>query len=131
MNWPRRRPPLRDGAPGRARVFIYLALTVVFLLLSYQLVLSQDTVSRWAAGHGSADADDGAVLDEPILPITVNGKELVLAAMKKSDMSWVQENVPDWPANIYRADASPGRAAWTVPINKGNEAMVYLTSVHV
>lgn len=128
MNWPRRWTPPRDGVPGRARVFIYLALTVVFLLLSYQLILNKEIVSRWV-GQGFASTEDGTIIDEPILPITIHDKELVLAAMRESDMSWVEENVPDWPVNIYRADASPGRAKWTVPINKGNEAMVYLTSV--
>jgi hypothetical protein len=51
-------------------------------------------------------------------------KELVFAAMEASNMSWVEEHLSDWTANIYRADASQGL---NVPINKGNEAMVYLT----
>ena len=54
-------------------------------------------------------------------------KELVFAATSSSNMSWVQEELPSWTANIYRADDK--EAALTVPVNKGNEAMVYLTFV--
>ncbi|CAG7915611.1 unnamed protein product [Penicillium olsonii] len=53
-------------------------------------------------------------------------KELVFAAMEASNMSWVDEHLPNWTAKIYRADASQGL---TVPMNKGNEAMVYLTYI--
>ncbi|GLI79833.1 hypothetical protein PoHVEF18_008174 [Penicillium ochrochloron] len=44
-------------------------------------------------------------------------------------MSWVQENLPNWYTNIYRADVPPGEADLTVPVNKGNEAMVFLTYI--
>jgi hypothetical protein len=44
-------------------------------------------------------------------------------------MSWVDENIPEWYTNIYRADASPEQADLTVPANRGNEAMVFLTYV--
>ena len=54
-------------------------------------------------------------------------KELIFAATYSSNMTWVEEELPDWTANIYRAD--DGQAALTVPVNKGNEAMVYLTFV--
>ena len=50
--------------------------------------------------------------------------------MMRSDMSWVEENVPGWKTNIYRADAAEGEAEFTVPANKGNEAMVFLTYAH-
>lgn len=61
-----------------------------------------------------------------------NQKELVIAAMKNSDMSWVEDNISaDWVVNIYRADLPEGEAEFTVPDNKGNEAMVYLTCVSV
>lgn len=54
-------------------------------------------------------------------------KELVFAATSVSDMSWVAEELPAWSANIYRTDEAD--AALAVPVNKGNEAMVYLTFV--
>ncbi|OJJ32782.1 hypothetical protein ASPWEDRAFT_114947 [Aspergillus wentii DTO 134E9] len=51
--------------------------------------------------------------------------ELVFAATRRSNMSWVGENLPGWRWNIYRVDDE--KAELTVPVNKGNEAMVYLT----
>ncbi|KAJ5907211.1 uncharacterized protein N7473_004127 [Penicillium subrubescens] len=148
MNWfPRFTFPsrnARDTGPktGRGRLFVYLALTVIALLLSYQLVLNRESlssVSTWATGKGLrpgvnhtepvAGAHDevhnpgGKFEEQP------REKELVLAAMSYSDMSWVQENLPNWHTNIYRADVPPGEADLTVPVNKGNEAMVFLTYI--
>lgn len=140
------------GSPGRARVFIYLALSVVFLLLSYQLVLNHESTSSWAAQQGftfngdnnnanaNANAESSVDVDvdfdinlvtiyeddsdEPLPP---NERELIFAAIHDTDMSWVEDNLHEWPVNIYRADVSSGREQLTVPMNKGNEGMVYLT----
>lgn len=54
--------------------------------------------------------------------------ELVFAAMQSTDMSWVDEHLSDRRVSIYRADGPP-EANLTVPVNKGDEAMVYLTCV--
>lgn len=146
MTWPcivpRSPQPRETGSPGRARVFIYLALSVVFLLLSYQLVLNHESISRWAqqgfsltddynATAAATVAIDGITIheDDPGEPVPPNKKELVFAAMRDSNMSWAEENVPEWPVNIYRADVPTGEDGLTVPMNKGNEAMVYLTYV--
>ncbi|KAJ4407490.1 hypothetical protein N0V85_004360 [Neurospora sp. IMI 360204] len=53
------------------------------------------------------------------------GLELVVASLKSENTSWVHEYLPDWPASIYVVDDPD--APLTVPKNKGNEAMVYLT----
>ncbi|KAJ5688792.1 hypothetical protein N7462_003184 [Penicillium macrosclerotiorum] len=180
--------PRDAGAPGRSRVFVYLALAVSFLLLSYQLVLNHETftaVSHWALGKGPAstsnvtnisephlagleglesdsveqiedkpveddiyaslqdpenqstpnkppDENPGDILDEhqesnATHPVQTRKKEVVFAAMRNSNMSWVEENLPEWYSNIYRVDMSPSETDLTVPLNKGNEAMVYLT----
>ncbi|KAJ5649226.1 uncharacterized protein N7484_002949 [Penicillium longicatenatum] len=167
------RQPREPGSSGSSRVFIYLGLAVISLLLSYQLVLNHDSlgsIASWkvgsqASGAYDPDADydgDGwaaaamngsqtskttnsvqqsvpipAYTSTPATPAPISTptmrpveKELVIAAMKKSDMSWVEQNVPaDWITNIYRADAAEGEAEFTVPDNKGNEAMVYLTHI--
>lgn len=143
-----RPPQFREpGPPGRARIFIYLAVSVVFLLLSYQLVLNHESISRWGlqgfsltdeyngTASATATANDGTDVitiheDDPGESVPPNEKELVFAAMRASDMSWVKENVPEWPVNIYRADVPPGEGGLTVPMNKGNEAMAYLTYVN-
>ena len=56
------------------------------------------------------------------------GIELVVASMKHENTSWVHEYLPDWYSSIYVVDDPD--AALTVPKNKGNEAMVYLTYAH-
>lgn len=175
--------PLHSDAPGRSRIFLYLGLTVVFLLVSYQLVLNREllgSVADWASEtafpslgfDSSANATENSAVNSTVnndnneqiiasngnevinvnvtiptstststpttsinnvspteTPIQPREKELVLAAMMSSNMSWVPENLPGWHSNIYRADASPGEADLTVPANRGNEAMVFLTYV--
>jgi hypothetical protein len=122
MNWLRRSSHPRDS-PAFARVLVYLLLSAIFCMLSYQLVLNHEFISRWAEEQGLVEIDhivtDGDPDPDP------GEKELVLAAMSYSDMSWTDGL--SWPLNIYRADVRPGKAELTVPVNKGNEAMVYLT----
>jgi hypothetical protein len=55
--------------------------------------------------------------------------EMVVATMKKENTSWLQEYLPDWHKNIYVVDDPT--ADLTVPKNKGREAMVVLTYVHL
>ena len=54
-------------------------------------------------------------------------KEFIVASLKVDDTSWLSQYLPDWKANIYVVDDHA--AELTVPINKGREAMVYLTYV--
>ncbi|KAI0203350.1 hypothetical protein F4808DRAFT_458113 [Astrocystis sublimbata] len=51
--------------------------------------------------------------------------ELVVASVRAENTSWFHTYLPSWHKNIYVAD-DPS-AAFTVPQNKGREAMVYLT----
>ncbi|KAJ5586670.1 uncharacterized protein N7459_002435 [Penicillium hispanicum] len=136
--WCFSRQPRDVGSSGRARVFVYLALTVVFLLFSYQLVLNHDSlgsISRWTGGQrivigdssNDQSADPSSQQPPPPNHSQSPSRELVIAAMRSSDLSWLEETLPDWHANIYRADVPPGEANLTVPVNRGNEAMVYLT----
>ncbi|CAI7609403.1 unnamed protein product [Penicillium bialowiezense] len=147
MNWS---SPLRarDGClTPRSRIFLYLGLAATLLLISYQLILysptPEETIGVVVIGDKN-DFPDPEPEPEPVptsepapelVPTTSSpepspeptpAKELVFAAMEASNMSWVDENLSDWTANIYRADAGQGL---TVPINKGNEAMVYLTYI--
>ncbi|KAJ5161945.1 hypothetical protein N7492_007337 [Penicillium capsulatum] len=91
----------------RSRGLLYLTLGALLLLVSYRLL------------HGL-----GATKPSTLGP---RKNELVLATMLDSEMSWVQENLPEWRANIYRVDALPEEASLTVPTNKGREAMPFLT----
>lgn len=55
--------------------------------------------------------------------------ELVVASMKKENVSWLHDYLQDWTKNIYVVDDPT--APLTVPVNKGREAMVFLTYVFV
>ncbi|KAJ5182437.1 Protein of unknown function DUF3431 [Penicillium capsulatum] len=109
---------------SRSRAVVIFTLIAAGLLVTYHLVLRHDDVQVQDADN--ADLDWGISHHQPIHPVH---RELVFAAMQRSNMSWVNENVPQWPANIYRADIPPGQADLTVPMNRGNEAMVYLTYI--
>lgn len=52
-------------------------------------------------------------------------KAFIVASMKKDDTKWIQEFLPDWKLIRYVVDDS--KAQYTVPKNKGREAMVYLS----
>lgn len=52
-------------------------------------------------------------------------KIVVVASQKEDDTSWLQQRLPSWPVARYIVDDE--YAEFQVPINKGKEAMVYLT----
>lgn len=56
-------------------------------------------------------------------------KELVVASVTGDNTAWIAEHLPDWGRSVYVADDP--HAPLTVPVNKGREAMVYLTCVCV
>lgn len=124
MNWLRRSSHPRDS-PARGRALTYLVLAAIFCILSYQLVLNHESISRWAKEQGFVVIDNVVTDGDPDPEPRAREKELVLAAMSHSNMNWAEDI--SWPVNIYRADVRPGKANLTVPVNKGNEAMVYLT----
>ena len=52
---------------------------------------------------------------------------LVVASRVKDNTAWLQGKFPAWKKSIYVVDDP--KASLTVPVNKGREAMVYLTCV--
>lgn len=52
-------------------------------------------------------------------------KSFIVATQKNDDTAWIEENFPDW--NLIRYVVDDSNARYTVPKNKGREAMVYLT----
>ncbi|KAK4169825.1 hypothetical protein QBC43DRAFT_306728 [Cladorrhinum sp. PSN259] len=53
---------------------------------------------------------------------------VVVASLKKENTTWIQEQLPrDWVPSIYVVDDETAKL--TVPVNKGREAMVYLTYI--
>ncbi|EEA22338.1 hypothetical protein TMatcc_008222 [Talaromyces marneffei ATCC 18224] len=72
-------------------------------------------------------SDNNNIENHEELPDYEYDVELVVASLKQQHTSWYSTYFPDWKSNIYVVD-DPG-ASLTVPLNKGNEAMVYLTYI--
>ena len=85
-----------------------------------QDISKQDGGSRNTGDKGAVDA-----VPPPPPPPRNPHPELVIASMTRENTDWVSRLLPDWSAKIYVVDdpTSP----LTVPVNKGREAMVYLT----
>ncbi len=56
---------------------------------------------------------------------TDNDVEMVVASMKRENLTWLDDYLLDWKKNIYVVDDPT--APLTVAVNKGREAMVFLT----
>jgi hypothetical protein len=52
---------------------------------------------------------------------------LVIASQTTDNTTWLEGSFPDWEKSIYLTDAPSNLS---VPVNKGRESMVYLTSVN-
>lgn len=63
----------------------------------------------------------------PKPPGTNYSKILVIPKMKKEDVGWIAEELPDWDTAIYVPDDP--KAPLHPPKNKGHEVMIYLTYV--
>jgi len=82
-------------------------------------------------GHGRRKPQDSA---EP----AVGDKIIVMASLESESTSWVAEKLPDWQRAIYHvnpptfpdpANANSSSYQLTTPVNKGHEAMAYLTYI--
>lgn len=63
-----------------------------------------------------------------LLPLrTQHEVTLLVSSMDADDTGWLNDYRPEWDKKIYVTDNHS--APLTVPINKGREAMVYLTYV--
>jgi len=63
--------------------------------------------------------------DSTPVPQKAASKAFIVASMKNDNTDWIQENLPGWDLIRYVVDDP--KAKYTVPRNKGREAMVYLT----
>ena len=73
-------------------------------------------------GPGQASAHD-VLPPQPTHQVSV-----VVASLKRDNTSWIREQLPrSWKPSIYVVDDP--KADLTVPLNKGREAMVYLTYI--
>lgn len=110
----------------RTRRLVSLAsfATVVLLVgyYSHLPTLLWQKATPWTSvlSHvlGLSTNKDRQPVDEPDL-------ELVVAATKGENTTWINEYLPDWRTKVYIVDDP--QANFTVPQNKGHEAMVILT----
>ena len=91
--------------------FSHLALSALILLLLVSLLLAPRRRSS---------------VSSLLVPFHEE-RRLVVASEKNDDVTWIQRRLPSWPVSRYVVDEPS--ANLTVPIPKGREAMVYLTSV--
>ncbi|TVY39884.1 hypothetical protein LOCC1_G006110 [Lachnellula occidentalis] len=70
-------------------------------------------------------------LKKPPNPYPQLTKALVIASTTSSNLSWLAPALQSshWTPNIYTTDSPSSSASLSVPVNKGNEAMVYLTYI--
>ena len=69
----------------------------------------------------------GAATNEFQVGLASISRVLVVARLQHQHVDWIQEELPDIYTAIYVADDET--AALHPPVNKGNEAMVYLTYI--
>lgn len=68
----------------------------------------------------------------PALGGTIQDKIVVVPSLEEEDVSWVIEELPEWQHAIYTVNPSSDETRannLTTPINKGHEAMAYLTYI--
>jgi hypothetical protein len=78
-----------------------------------------DSISKGNHAAGDEDSKSKENLEE---------KELVVASLKGDDTGWLDDYFADWKKNVYVVNDQS--APLTVPINKGREAMPFLTYVY-
>ena len=100
--------------PGK-RVPAVLVLPVILLIL---LGLHFHLQLGWPYSSSSS---------QPIKNPPAAAAGIVVASLRGEDTSWVHRHLPGWSRSVYVVDDSS--AEFTVPKNKGREAMVYLTYV--
>ncbi|KAK2865391.1 hypothetical protein FQN49_003621 [Arthroderma sp. PD_2] len=106
------------------QLFILISITVVFAL--YYLFFKSPPRDHAISSTRQQPQPDSR-------KIAKASKELVVASVKSDNISWIREEVPDWRAKVYVADAGDAgeasKSGLSIPVNKGREAMVYLTYI--
>jgi hypothetical protein len=115
--------PLRPYWRRRHRRSIFVVISAAFLLLV--LYSFSTRLFRPAVSHPPyQEIIDAATKPEVVPP---EEKELVVASLAGDDTSWLHEFFGAWRKNIYVVN-DPA-APLTVAVNKGREAMPFLTYV--
>jgi hypothetical protein len=105
---------------GRQRTnLLVFVCCAAFLFIFYGDVLFPTGRRQTPSIHVSSD--------EPAEVLGEDSVELVVASMTKENVTWLNNYLTHWKKSIYVVDDP--KSALTVPVNKGREAMVFLTYV--
>jgi hypothetical protein len=103
------------------------AFLAVVCLLTYLRGIGSEPRST-IPGSFSSSSSLHTSLPRPVSPAPgADDTEMVVASMKKENITWLDDYLLDWKKNIYVVD-DPS-AELSVPTNKGREAMVFLSYI--
>lgn len=109
-------------SPRRQRIHYVLA----WLAIALVLFVFRDRIFPHPHRYPDSGLDKGFSAPAPAsLQLADDDVELVVASMKRENITWLDDYLLDWKKNIYVVDDAT--ADLTVPLNKGREAMVFLT----
>lgn len=74
----------------------------------------------------------GDAQQNPALEGVIQDKIIVVPSLEEENASWIADELPDWQHAIYTVNPSTNGSrgdTLTTPVNKGHEAMAYLTYI--
>ncbi|EFE34933.1 uncharacterized protein ARB_05889 [Trichophyton benhamiae CBS 112371] len=129
--------PIRSPCRRIHLLFAFLVTTVIYFCIIHlapsSIPLKVESFSARPDGGSGRDSnnqghENGSSGAEPSIPPAKhddNIVEMVVASMKRENVTWLHKYLPQWKKNIDVVDDP--EAELTVPANKGREAMVFLT----
>lgn len=113
----------------RQRRHLLLTIILIAALYLFSGGLLASTESRWLiSSDGDLTPQDKRATADPggeSPKHTNDDVEIVVASMKRENITWLHNYLLSWTKNIYVVDDR--NAELTVPQNKGRESMVFLT----
>lgn len=108
----------------------FVKLLYLSAVCAFAFVIIYRTSISWSDVTGSLQPEwppvshdpEPEAVEEPVLERVM----LVVASQTKDNTTWLDGSFPDWEKSVYLTDAPSNLS---VPVNKGRESMVYLTSV--
>ncbi|KAJ5688965.1 hypothetical protein N7462_003357 [Penicillium macrosclerotiorum] len=117
---------------GGLRFALCAGLLLLFSLFLLEAHI-QDICNQYRAGAYLVNWLDRSRPSRPPLSYEVGDKVIVMARLEEENIDWVEEELPDWQRALYVVNPSSETRAndqiLTTPLNKGHEAMAYLTYV--
>lgn len=106
----------------------YLLLSGPLIIFLTILYFYHPPIPARAAQHGHPHIDEPVSITGHAKPAGANySRILVMGRLKKDDISWIEQELPNLQTAIYVVDDDT--AVSGIPKNKGHEAMVYLTYI--